>query len=304
MNTISFSTLEKLFDSEKWDIGYLSPEAMKQCINSPIKVPLQTVGKDLSKHYNYPVTNAIVLAKYGMAYDYGLYEDAATILVSNRIADWEIVYLNYKIAAILGGIGVRARNSLIYNYKFGFESHYVVIMFKDTIVDVPSHLRVNRQLWHKCENCYDCVNACPVGAIHGKEEPYWVDLHACDTFIGLGSEDRPDIPSVRDFWHKNVRPDLSDEEVKQLRTKEDFRKKFGKPEIPWSNGYSFDGNMLKKDGVPVAIDMCRECTAQPRCSKYTGKYPYGQLTSDTDYTSLKNTSRIIKIMVEHHLEKK
>ena len=34
------------------------------------------------------------------------------------------------------------------------------------------------------------------------------------------------------------------------------------------------GLMVEKDGKPIAAPMCRECTSQPRCSKWNGKYPY------------------------------
>ena len=31
---------------------------------------------------------------------------------------------------------------------------------------------------------------------------------------------------------------------------------------------------IEKNGKPVIIPFCRECTSQPRCSKWNGQYPY------------------------------
>jgi len=282
MSTISFNQIQNLFDSEYWDVGFLSAEAINQCMNNPIKFKAHPVGIDFTNKLHPPskITNGIVLAKYGYSWDYILYEEAALILATTQLKHWNLIYTNYKMAAILGGIGVRARNSLVYNYKFGFDCHYVAIMFEDDIVDVPDHFRVNQTLWHRCKDCDDCIRACPAGAIHGTKEPYWLDASACENVIGFGSEHRPDIPSIKDFWHKNVSPDTSDEEIKQLKTVEDAKKKFGKAGFPWGNGYTYDGHNLKKNGHPVAVEFCKECIAQPRCSKWNGKYPYNEKLPD------------------------
>ena len=42
---------------------------------------------------------------------------------------WYPMYTNYKEAAILSGLGVRARNTLVYSYKFGFDCHFAMIGF-------------------------------------------------------------------------------------------------------------------------------------------------------------------------------
>jgi hypothetical protein len=44
-----------------------------------------------------------------------------------------------------------------------------------------------------------------------------------------------------------------------------------------ANGYAYDGNNTTKDGVNIKLPHCRECTAQPRCSKYEGKFPYDSI---------------------------
>lgn len=278
MANISFNDIQKLFDDQYWDVGYLSSLAINQCLNSPIKFKAHPVGEDFSNKLYPPkqITNGIILAKYGYSWDYILYEETAAILADAGFKNWNLIYTNYKTAAILGGIGVRARNSLVYNYKFGFDCHYVAVMFNDEIVDIPDYFRVNTNLWNRCQGCDDCIRACPAGAIHGTKEPFWLDAAACDNFIGFGNETRPDIPSIKDFWHKNVRPDMSADEVREIKSVNDLKQKYNKAGFPWGNGYTYDGHNLKKDGKPVPVEFCKECISQPRCSKWNGKYPYNE----------------------------
>ena len=48
--------------------------------------------------------------------------------------------------------------------------------------------------------------------------------------------------------------------------------------MPWDkNGYSYDGQVVRKNGEPVNIPVCRECISQPRCSKWNGNYPYDDI---------------------------
>ncbi len=282
---ISYTKIQSCFDGTVWDIGFLSIEAIKNCLYTPIKLVQHAVGINLTNtvHTDTNITNGIILAKEGHSWDYTLYEEAALILANKKINGWNIIYTNYKRAAVLGGIGVQARNSLVYNYKFGFDCHYVAVMFDDEIIDVPDNLRVNHKLWHRCEGCDDCVKACPVGAIHGTEEPYWLDSSACDNFIGYGHPDRPEVPSIKDFWYQATQPDVSEDEIRKIKNRTEWQNKFGTPAFKWSNGYVYDGHNLKKDGVPIPVDTCRECTSQPRCSKWNGKYPYGNIPKISHY---------------------
>jgi hypothetical protein len=117
-----------------------------------------------------------------------------------------------------------------------------------------------------------------VKAIHNdgnKMENNWIDSAACDAFLGLG--DHPKIPSVKKFWHKNLYPELSKKEITQLNTFDKVKKKYGEPfGLPFDrNGYTSDPSLgVKKDNKPIPVPVCRECTSQPRCSKWNGKYPY------------------------------
>lgn len=266
--TISYNYIKSLFPEEDWDLGVISAEDLKRASLHPIKHKFHPVGADYTNdiHFN-GLNNTVILARKGHSWDYTHYEEADQILAKHNVADAYLLYTNYKEAAILAGIGVRARNSLIYSYKFGFDCHFVGVGFETEIVDLPTNKRQNFKLWPRCTNCYDCVNACPVDAIKGRKEPFWFDSPACDDFIG--KSDHPTIPSVKKYWHKHVYPELSKEEADAIADK-GF--------MPWDkNGYSFiDGQVVRKHGKPVDIPVCRECTSQPRCSKWGGKFPYDE----------------------------
>jgi|TARA_Y100000296_G_scaffold83918_2_gene115979 Pyruvate/2-oxoacid:ferredoxin oxidoreductase delta subunit len=187
-----------------------------------------------------------------------------------------MIYTNFKEAAIQAGLGVRAKNSLVYSYRFGFESKICVIGFDETIKDIPTNRRVNKKVWNRCVGCWDCAINCPVKAIHNDGNDLknnWLDSSKCDNFIGYG--DLPDIPSIKKFWHKNVYPELPEQEVTKLKTAIQVKEKYGTM-LPFDrNGYTFHSSFgPKKDGKPISIPHCRECTSQPRCSKWKGKYPY------------------------------
>jgi ferredoxin len=265
---ISFEKIKSYFPSEHWDLGVLSAEQLKQASLHPIKYKFHPTGIDYTNdiHFN-GLVNTVVLMRQGHTWDYTHYEQAEKILEDNKVENCFLLYTNFKEAAILAGVGVRARNSLVYSYKFGFDCHIAAVGFTDTIVDIPKNKRINTKLWPRCKNCYDCVNACPVQAIHAREKPFWIDSSACDSFIG--KSDHPTIPSIKKFWHENVYPELSKQEADRVAEKGN---------LPWDkNGYSFDGYVVKKDGVAVNVPFCRECTSQPRCSKWNGKYPYEEM---------------------------
>ena len=37
-----------------------------------------------------------------------------------------------------------------------------------------------------------------------------------------------------------------------------------------------DGGIIRKNGKDIPIPICRECQVQAPCSKWGGKYPYGE----------------------------
>lgn len=280
MNQIDFNYIKSYFSSDKWDVGYLDEEKLKRCSYSPIKEPTHSYGYDYSNlvHFdpkNRPLVNALVLIRKTYSWDYTFYEEADSILKNSDIKNWFPIYTNFKEAAILSGLGVRARNSLIYSYKFGFECKISSIGFFDKITNFPLNKRVNYKLWKRCSNCFDCVINCPAQAIRGEKEPFWIDSEACDNFIGLS--DHSSIPSVKKFWYANVYPELPEDKVKNLKTMSDVVNTFNGP-LPFDkNGYSFDGFVVKKDNKTVQVPICRECISQPRCSKWGGNFPYNKI---------------------------
>ncbi len=285
-NQVSFNYIKNLFKEEDWDIGYLSPDNFLRANLHPIKQAIHPFGINYTNDIHFSVmTNVIVLIRNGHTWDYTHYNEAVDILNQSDLKNWVPVYTNFKEAAILSGLGVRAKNSLIYSYKFGFDCHITAIRFTDNIIDVPKNKRINYKLWNKCKGCDDCIKACPVGAIHFDEKNelgHWLNSSACDNFIGLS--DHPTIPSIKKFWHEYVHPEYKKEDVDKMVdifSAREIHFKYGistDQSLPFdANGYYYDGQVVRKNGELVNVPFCRECTSQPRCSKWNGKYPYEEI---------------------------
>ena len=267
---IKFSDIKKLFPEDKWDVGFLSEEQLKICAYSPIKGKAQEYGADFTNNVHYfSIVNSIVLVRHSPdSWDYSLYQEADDILRKGALPDWFPIYTNFKVSAIISGLGVRAKNSLIHSYKFGFDMKVCIIGFDDEILDPPLPERVNLQYWERCDGCPDCRLACPAGAIHNEKGPYWLDSSKCDDFMGFGDHLR--IPSIKQFWHKNVHPEVPKARVDTMKSCMEGG------ELPFdANGYTLNMQTgVLKEGKPVPVPFCRECQAQPRCSKWDGNYPY------------------------------
>ena len=259
---IAFADIKALFPKDTWDVGYMSETQLKICAYSPLKEKLHSIGLDFSNSVHFHGwRNCIVLIKETPhAGDYGFYDTAQGILSESQFK-WCMIYTNLKEAALQAGLGVKAKNSLLYSYRFGFDCKICVVGFNETITDVPTNRRVNKKLWNRCVGCWDCAINCPVKAIHNdgdKMENNWLDSAACDAFLGLG--DHPRIPSVKKFWHKNLYPELSKKEVAQLKTFDQVKEKYGEPfGLPFDrNGYTSDPALGVKKEINLFLFLSVE----------------------------------------------
>jgi ferredoxin len=267
---LKYSDIRNLFPQDQWDVGSLTKEQLKICAYSPIKGKAQEYGADYTNNIHYfSIVNSIVLVRHSPdSWDYSLYKEADDILKRSKLQDWFPIYTNFKEAAILSGLGVIAKNSLVYSYKFGFDMKICVVGF-DGIINHTTPARINLKYWERCDGCSDCRLACPVKAIHNEKEPFWLDSSKCDDFIGFG--DHPRVPSIKKFWHKNVHPEVPQEEVGKMKSHMGLDREL----LFDANGYTLDMQTgVLKDGKPVPVPFCRECQVQPRCSKWNGDYPY------------------------------
>jgi Pyruvate/2-oxoacid:ferredoxin oxidoreductase delta subunit len=260
--TIDFNNIRDIFSDNQWDVSYLSEENLKRSSSAPIKVKLHVFGHDMTNAIHSVSPNGIIIAKYSTdSNDYSLYRDSYDKLLTlfNK-EDFSPVYVNFKEASILSGFGVRAKNSLVYNRKFGFQCKFCAYVFKDKIVNCQT-LEANHKTLDLCEGCDDCIKNCPVNAIHED----WIDAEKCDNFIGYGND--PNVSSLKWFWYEKMKPkNVSKEEVYNW----DSHAKYGK-NITWGNGvdgfYELTVEGLMKDKKPVKIPHCRKCQEQPKCSK-------------------------------------
>lgn len=269
---IDFKEIKILFEDSEWDVGYLPPEYLKICFYSPLKKVYHRHGYDYTCNTNQKVfpNTLVIVKKSDITVDYDLYRIAPEILERNgyvKNIDWIPIYTNFKEAVILSGLGCRAKNSLVYTNKFGFDSKICCIGFIGEIVNIPDS-KINFGYLPQCADCSDCRNACPVNAIHNTKKPYWLDSEKCDSFLINSYHDT--IPSVKKFWHKYTYPEIPLDEILSSSKYENIT------DLKWDrNGYMIDKNgAVIKDGQWIKFPICRECQVQPKCSKWNGKYPY------------------------------
>ena len=80
--------------------------------------------------------------------------------------------------------------------------------------------------------------------------------------------DHPTIPSIKYGWRNLYHPEISDEQLQQIKNADDMNDMFGISD--------FESVVDLPNGQKQFIQypVCRECVSQPKCTKYGGKHPY------------------------------
>lgn len=265
---ISFNQIKEKFDPNLYNIGYLTHNDLIKLMNFPIKLaPTCTQETKINISYNLTCCGIIVI-KHTLDYDYSIDEDIPKFLS-------QIPYLSFiapignlpmKVAQVLSGTGQYGKNQVVYDYKFGFETHIGMAIINNELIDLPKRNLPNWDYLPQCKDCNDCYNACPVHALHNNDTPPWVDWVKCSDFNNYGNH--PIIPSMKWGWGKHIaNPPISDEILQKINTKFDLQNLVHIDSLP----YKINQNGIIKS---IQYPICRECTSQPKCSKFNGQFPY------------------------------
>ncbi len=269
MTTISFKLIEKQFNTDTYHLGYLLYPDIVKLMNFPIKFrPPNSTFFMRDNLYQQKKVIGLLVIKHTLDYDYSINKDITNKLqnIPNLSFLSNIDCLSLKMAQILAGTGQYGKNQVVYDDYFGFETHVALALIYNPIIDLPSRKKPNWDLLPQCQGCNDCQKACPVQALHNDDYPPWVDWVACNTFNRYGNH--KNIPSMKWGWGKQIiSPPLSDEKIFQIQTDKDLKNLTGYDIIP---SKIENNNEIKYIQYPI----CRECTSQPKCSKFNGKYPY------------------------------
>lgn len=272
MKIIDFNEIKFGFEQENydnWDLSYLLPTEINEVLNFPIKLGNEQLisltmknHKELEKFKLY----LIVLNKT-QNFDYSVYHYSESIL-HYYLPELEFgqVEINYKYATVLSGLGQYGKNTLVYSNKFGFEFHVSIFGIFNEVINLPTRNKSNFNYLNSCIDCTDCLQACPVQAIHQDHNRIWVDAKKCDGFTEYGNH--PIIPSIKYGWTKlnNIKIPNLDQAYDDISFKQ------------ITNGlhlsyYTEDENYYYNYSIPT----CHECLCQSKCSKYNGVFPYSNL---------------------------
>lgn len=261
---IDYNKIISLFDPNEWDFSYLTFQEINEVLNQPIKLENQVEKiKLFGKNYNID-SIFLVVVKHTYDYDYSLIKDFSTTLDKYK-NEFELFECNFKYAAVKSGLGQYARNSLFHHPVYDFDNHIAVFLFKDGLINLPQRKKENFNLLSVCENCDDCIKACPASAINVNSMGLtWIDLEKCDNFCHFGNNGR--IPSIKWNLIKINEIPLSYKEIYDIVDFPSWIKTIGDER----------GKKLSINNQThyVTFPICRECTSQKRCTKYNGKYPY------------------------------
>ena len=93
---------------------------------------------------------------------------------ASQILDWERLkgHLSHREAAASVGLGWWGRNNLLVNPRFGSQVRYTTIL---TDLDVEATAPYTDEELSGCGDCFQCLEACPVGAIGMNPEEFNLD---------------------------------------------------------------------------------------------------------------------------------
>ena len=266
---IDFVELKNLFDPKEWDVAYVSADNFDKGGHKKVKEKFHVSGVDWIDNVDATPYNGIILAKYVEENSiYSLYDESEEILSAEYKYNYAQVYVNFKEVALLSGFAHRAKNSLVYNRKFGFKCKLCAYMFVPPIINYEK-LEPSTELLDLCNGCDDCIRNCPAAAI--SEEG--IDGVKCDDFIGWGNHPTIPTPSFKWFWYEKIGYKKHSREEVASWNGVDKLSPYGNRtwQLPLGKGidgyYERDGWKLKRDGVYVSETCCKECQLQPRCSK-------------------------------------
>lgn len=267
---IDYNDIINIFDKNDWDFSYIKSDEYWEIINQPTKLG-NNIEHIVKLKEPIPNENSILLVciKKTQDFDYTFLpkfiQDCKKAIPTINISEF---HCNYKYAAVKAGLGQYAKNSLFYHSKFQFDTHIGVFLIRNEIKNLPSRNPANFKLLSLCNGCNDCINACPVNAIHYENNKTWINIYDCDNFCSFGNH--PEIPSLKWNWFT-----LDDKKSQYFNN---FEKIYN-----IKNYYDLLQITNEINSRPIIIDgkkydvifpICRECTSQRKCTKYNGSYPY------------------------------
>lgn len=249
---IDYNDIINHFDANLWRFSYLTNEEIVQILNIPIKFNNEIQKSTFNGEYLKEIAEYFWLIgiKYSNDYDYSCQSEALNILQKYykgvKVRQYDTI--NLKEACIISGLGIRAKNTLIFNEDFRFDFHIVLLSIDAKIGNLPKRKKANFSLLSSCHDCNKCIQNCPVQAIqiNNYTQKTWVDLYKCTNFCDFGNS--PIIPSRK--W--TVLKDLySFNTIYHIRDIHECVQAVGQHINEYSQG----------DNIPI----CRECSNLNYC---------------------------------------
>lgn len=123
-------------------------------------------------------------------------------------------------AAVLSGLGVKGKNNLLINKKYGS-----FVFLGEIITDLP--LTFHPTKFSECINCQKCVNACPTGFLKDKNLPCLSDI--TQKKKELSKEEENQIAQSGIIWGCDICQEVCPlNENKKVTSIKEFKKEYRK----------------------------------------------------------------------------